>query len=96
MSLSVEDVQRELTANYTTVNALKGASINTIIIITATKGANLTWSVTPALISGLSYRISGDRFVIYGAPANGTQGTHAYTITTKNSKGSQRTHLAGA
>ena len=87
LSLSVDDVQPELTANHTTVNALKGASIDAVII-TATKGANLTWSVTPALISGLASRISGDRFVIYGAPANGTKGTHSHTITAKNSKGS--------
>ena len=53
LSLSVEDVQPELTANYTAVNAVKGESIDAVII-TATKGANLTWSVTPALISGLS------------------------------------------
>ena len=87
LSLSVEDVQPELTANYTAVNAVKGASIDAVII-TATKGANLTWSVAPALISGLTSRISGDRFVISGAPAGGTKGTHAHTITAANTKGS--------
>ncbi len=36
LSLSVEDVQPELTANYTAVNAVNGASIDAVII-TATK-----------------------------------------------------------
>ncbi len=87
LSLTVEDVQPELTANYTAVNAQKGVSIDAVII-TATKGANLTWSVTPALISGLTSRISGDKFVISGAPAGGTKGVYTYTITATNSKGS--------
>ncbi|MBQ7593625.1 MAG: hypothetical protein IJU48_04640, partial [Synergistaceae bacterium] len=46
LSLNVPDIAPELEANLTSINALKGSSIDTIII-TATKGNNLTWSVNP-------------------------------------------------
>ena len=86
LSLTVEDVQPELQANYTAINAVKGASIDAVII-TATKGSNLTWGMTPSLIAGLASHVDGSSYVISGVPANGTKGVHTYRITAANSKG---------
>ena len=86
LSLNVPDIAPELEANVTSINALKGASIDTIII-TATKGNNLTWSVNPLLFSGLTHQVNGNKYVINGVPSTGTKGSHSYRITASNSKG---------
>ncbi|MBQ3455213.1 MAG: InlB B-repeat-containing protein [Synergistaceae bacterium] len=75
-----------------TLKAFKGQPAS--VTVTATEGAEIEWSVTTGLPSGLGFSGSGKSAAISGTPQLGTSGTYSATVTATNPKGSAAANVA--
>ena len=83
ITVKVNNVAPVLTVNHDNITANKGKAIEAIIV-TATSGQNITWTIDKALPVGLTYTTSDNTFTISGTPSAGTKGTYTYAITAMN------------